>query len=131
MDKKILLQKILLSAVVGAVVETIAWSMQWWIFDPSWLFIPWSFIWEGLFFGTLAFLIRKRPLATQFLVSAAAGGAGEVLSAWFIPFWVFPDNKLLVFEGLPAIVVTLTILWGAYCPLVNLAAGCFFRGVDE
>ena len=122
---------VLVSAAAGLTIETVAWLMQWWVFDPWWIFIPWSFVWEGLCFGTLALKIRKLHPGVQYLIGSAVGGAGEVVSAWVAPFWVFTDGRLLFCRGLPAIVVFLTLLWGLYCPLLNLLMKSLSQGKPE
>lgn len=127
MNKKDWVKYFLLSSAVGVIVETISYLMQWWVFDPWWIFLPWSFVWEGLFFGTLAYLIRGCRPGVQYLISAAAGGTGEVVSAWFVPFWVFPEERLLFVRGLPWIVLFITLVWGTYCPLLNLVMKKVFR----
>ena len=105
-----------LASAVGAIIETTAYLLQWWIMNPPWFFIPWIFLWEGLCFGTLAFLTRKiHPLA-QYGVSAAVGGIGEVIVAWVYPLWVFPGESFLFLHGLLVIVIVFTLIWGVVCP---------------
>jgi hypothetical protein len=118
---------ICVSAVAGVIIETAARVFGLWLFDPWWIFLPWAVLWEGVCFGTLAWLVRGRAPAVQFLVGVAAGGAGEVVSAWVAPFWVFPGERLLFVRGLPGIVIFLTLLWGVYCPLLNLVMKRLFR----
>ncbi len=115
------------SAGAGLVIETAAWANRLWVFEPGWIFLPWALVWEGVCFGTLAYLVREKPPAIQCLVSAAVGGVGEVVSAWIAPFWMFPQDRLLFVSGLPAVVVFLTLLWALYCPLLNLVMKNLFR----
>lgn len=110
---------VVVSALAGMIIETLAWFFGLWVFEPPWIFLPWAVVWEGLCFGTLAWWIRGWRPPVQSLVSAAVGGAGEVVSAWIAPFWAFPGERLLFVSGLPAIVLFLTALWGLYCPLLN------------
>jgi hypothetical protein len=120
MNRKHWLLYMLVSAGMGLVIETIAWANRLWVFEPGWIFLPWALVWEGVCFGTLSYLVREKPQVEQCLVSMAVGGAGEVMSAWIVPFWTFPQERLLFINGLPWIVVFLTLLWGLYCPLLNI-----------
>jgi len=72
----------LLGSAIGALAETTAFLLQWWILNPPWFFIPWFFIWEGACFGTLAYLTRNLHFIIQYGISAAVGGFGEVIAAW-------------------------------------------------
>ena len=114
--RKLWLYYLLLGSAVGAVAETTAFLLNWWVFDPWWFFIPWLFIWEGACFGSLAFLTRKLHPLAQYGIGAAIGCAGEMISAYVYPVWVFPGEKLLFLEGLPAIIIGLTIIFGLICP---------------
>jgi len=127
MNRRAWIRTVCVSAVAGLLIETTAWACRLWVFDPGWIFLPWALVWEGVCFGTLAWWVRGRHPAVQFLISAAAGGVGEVLSAWIAPFWVFPGERLLFVRGLPGIVIVLTLLWGLYCPLLNRVMKKIFR----
>ncbi len=128
MTRRDWIQYVCVSTGAGLVIEAVSWACRWWVFDPWWIFIPWAVVWEGVFFGSLTFLVRGQRPAVQFLISAAVGGVGEVVSAWIVPFWVFPGERLLFVRGLPGIVIFLTLLWGIYCPLLNLVMK---RGLDR
>ncbi|NVM04359.1 MAG: hypothetical protein HWN67_18685 [Candidatus Helarchaeota archaeon] len=121
------LKYLLISSIIGVIVETGAFIMHWWILNPWWFFIPWGIIWEGLCFGTLAYFIKKYHHAIQYVISASVGGLGEVIVAIWIPLWQFPNERFLFLNGLPAIIMALTVVWGFFCPLLNVFMKQIFK----
>ncbi|NVM30545.1 MAG: hypothetical protein HWN65_17020 [Candidatus Helarchaeota archaeon] len=122
---------VLLGSLIGAVVETTAFFLSWWVFTPWWFFIPWFFIWEGACFGTLAFFTRKLHPIVQYGASAGLGGLGEVISAWIITIWVFPGDTFLFLKGFPVIVIALTIVWGIVAPAMTLLMNRVYKTHDS
>ena len=110
----------LLASAVGALVETTAYFLEWWVFNPTWFFIIWIFLWEGLCFGTLAYFTRNLHILIQYGASAALGCFGEVFAACIYPIWVFPGDSFLFLHGILAIIIVFTIIWGLVCPGLTL-----------
>jgi hypothetical protein len=85
------LQRTLLCAAIGIVVELAAYAFGLYYFEPEWLVILVVIGAFGLILGIAAQLTRNRGVALQGLAGAAVGVLLELMNVHVAQFWRFGD----------------------------------------
>lgn len=113
-----------LAVAAGAVTELVAWATRTWVYDPGWLPVVNVAIMFGGVMAWVAFRWYAAHPAVPFAAGAAIGVAYELLNAYALRLWSFPDDRFLVFEGYALISLVIGLMWGLVplgCVLVERA----------
>ena len=83
-----------------------------WVYTPGWLALVNVAV---MFCGVMAWVAARwyaAPRATLFGIGAGIGIAYELVNAYGIRMWSFPDERFLVFRGYFTISTVIGLLWG-------------------
>ncbi len=78
-----------LAALVGVIVESLAYLAHWYVYTPGWLIVVAMFGFFGLIIGAISYLLAGRAAIAQFAAGAAAFLAVEIPNQLWLQLWHF------------------------------------------
>ena len=111
---------IAIGMVIGAAAELSARRLGLWIYRQPQYPIMNVIVMFGIIMGSVAGLVPHLGRPMTFAIAFAIGVVYEIANLRMLNWWYFPGQRLAVVHGHAAIVVVLSILWGAV-PLMTAA----------
>jgi len=112
------LSYVLIGMTVGVITEVCARLLKLWVYRQPQTPVLNVIVIFGLVMGAIAMLVPDHGLWLPFVLGAAVGLAYEVANLTALKWWDFPDARLGFIRGHAAIVVVMTLGWGAV-PLIT------------
>ena len=83
-----------LAALIGIIVEGLAYLAHWYVYTPGWLIVVAMFGFFGLVIGGISYLLAGRSVIAQFSAGAAAFLAVEIPNRLWLELWHFSPALL-------------------------------------
>jgi hypothetical protein len=109
---------VLIGMVFGVVTEVCARLLNLWVYRQSQTAVLNIIAVCGLVMGSIAMLVPRYGMLPAFAIGCAVGLAYEVANLAFLEWWEFPEQRLGVIRGHAAVVVVMSLGWGAV-PLIT------------
>lgn len=111
-----MLDYLLNAAVLGLLVEALAYALGLWSYPRAWLRIPNVLLVFGLVYGGLSWGLHGQGALVLFAAGALLGLAYELANDRWLKFWRFPGDPWTGLKGKPA-VLGVGVAWG-FVPLI-------------
>jgi hypothetical protein len=112
-------QCILVGMAIGVIAELVARILHVWIFRHWSLALLNIVLLYGVVMGGLASLIRPLGVVGVFGTAVLIGSIGELANLQFLHFWKFPDGRSDGSGARAAMIVVISLLWGAVPLMVS------------
>ena len=113
-----MLAYVLIGMTCGVITEVCARLLKLWVYRQPQTPVLNVIVVAGLIMGAIATLVPRYGMLPAFVLGFAVGLAYEVANLAFLKWWDFPDERLGFIHGHAAIVVLVSVGWGAV-PLIT------------
>ncbi|SDU07810.1 hypothetical protein SAMN05216296_1642 [Pseudomonas pohangensis] len=107
-----MIKALLLGTALGVIAEIIAYSANLWKYHKTVSPLINSLCMFGLIMGSVSLLQPAIGPGAVFLIGFVIGYAYEWANFLLLDWWVFPDERLLIFRGRQACALALAVTWG-------------------
>lgn len=115
-----MLRCILIGMIIGVASEAGARRLSLWIYRQPQYPIMNVIVMFGIVMGGIASLVPSLGITAAFSIAFAIGLGYEIANLRILDWWYFPGERLAFIRGHAAIVVVISLLWGAV-PLMAAA----------
>jgi hypothetical protein len=107
-----MIRALLLGMALGVAAEILAYSANWWKYHKTISPLINILVMFGLVMGAVSLLQPTLGTGGVFLLGVLIGYAYEWANFLVLDWWVFPDERFLVFRGRQGCAVSVAVIWG-------------------
>lgn len=107
-----MIRAVLLGMAIGVVAEIIAYGANWWKYHKTVSPLINILVMFGLVMGGISLLQPTLGIGGVFLLALVIGYAYEWANFVVLNWWVFPDERFLVFRGRQGCAASVAVVWG-------------------